>query len=242
MLKKCFCQERCGCNFTILDSNVWGNVTFDDLKQDAEKALHVLIQQAEVDPGRVSIVGYSEGTTIAPRVAIDNPEKVDNIVVMGSVAQNLRPLLYFQKVTKPVLYAQQVLDHNHNGLISVQEASDISSILSPTNLTLILTQNVTSANGTAKQLNPQYNTNNDIFIGINDELKPKLIEYLKSLSVVTPGEKCTDICPIWLASHYSLIPTLDIIDKVPSDTSILIQQGKNDSQAKYSKHFFYSKN
>jgi hypothetical protein len=49
---------------------------------------------------------------------------------------------------------------------------------------------------------------------------------------VVPGEKCTGgTCPIWLASHYSLTPTLDIIGKVPSDTSILIQQGKNDSQA-----------
>ena len=37
-------------------------------------------------------------------------------------------------------------------------------------------------------------------------------------------------CPIWLTSHYALTPTLDIIGKVPSDTSILIQQGKNDSQ------------
>jgi hypothetical protein len=27
-----------GQNFTILDSNVWGNLTLNDLKQDAEKA------------------------------------------------------------------------------------------------------------------------------------------------------------------------------------------------------------
>jgi hypothetical protein len=50
---------------------------------------------------------------------------------------------------------------------------------------------------------------------------------------VTPGEKCTAAnltCPNWVASHYSLIPTLDIISRVPFNTSILIQQGKNDSQ------------
>ena len=29
--------------------------------------------------------------------------------------------------------------------------------------------------------------------------------------------------------QYALTPNLDIIDKVPSDTSILIQQGKNDT-------------
>jgi hypothetical protein len=46
---------------------------------------------------------------------------------------------------------------------------------------------------------------------------------------VTPEGKC-GFCPIWLKSHYALVPTLDIISKVPSDTSILIQQGQNDSQ------------
>ena len=224
-------------NFTILDTNVWGNVTFNDLKQDAEKALNVLIQQSEVDANHVTLIGHSEGTMIIPRVAIDNPDKVDNIVLMGAVAQNMRELGYFQGVTLPVLYSQQVLDHSHNGLLSVQEASEnpvFSSMLQPRNLTLLLTQNITNVNGTAEQqLHPQYDINKDRFISINDELKPRLIENVKSLSVVTPGEKCTGkngACPIWITSYYSLIPTLETIGKVPQDISILIQQGKNDSQ------------
>ncbi|MDQ4013770.1 MAG: alpha/beta fold hydrolase, partial [Thermoproteota archaeon] len=219
-----------GANQTILDSNVWGNVTFDDLKQDAEKALDILIQQPEVDASKVTLVGHSEGTMIAPRVSIDNPDKVDNIVLMGAVAQNLGTshLAYFQGVTTPLLYLQQVLDHNHNGLISVSEASEDPVV---GNLTLVLTQNITTANGTSERLHPQYDMNNDTLISINDELKPRLIEVLRSLSVVTPGEKClAGLCPIWFTSQSSSIPTLDIIDKVPFDTSILIQQGKNDSQ------------
>jgi len=222
-----------GANLTVLDSNVWGNVTVDDLKQDAEKALNVLIQQPEVDANHVTLVGHSEGTTIVPRVAIDNPDKVDNIVLMGALAQNLREIGYFQGVTNPVHYARQVLDHNHNGLISVQEASEnpvFSTLVG--NITLILAQNITTVNGTAEQLNPQYNTNNDTFISINDELKPRLIDNLKSVSVVTPGEKCNFLkgaCPIWIKSQLALTPNLDIISKVPSDTSILILQGKNDT-------------
>jgi pimeloyl-ACP methyl ester carboxylesterase len=146
-----------GANLTILDSNVWGNVTFNQLKEDAEKALAVLAQQPEVDANKITLVGHSEGTMIAPRVAIDNPGKADNIVLMGVVAQNLRELGgYFQGVTLPVLYAQKVLDHNHNGLLSVKEASEnpVFSRLAG-NLTLLLTQNVTSANGTSEQLNPK---------------------------------------------------------------------------------------
>ena len=223
-----------GSNNTILDSNIWRNETFDDLKHDAEKALDVLLQQPEVDANHVTLVGHSEGAMIAPRVAIDYPDKVKNIVLMGAVAQNLiKDITYSQVVTKPVLFAQQFLDHNHNGLISVQEASEnpLFSAMAG-NLTLVIAQNITTANGTAKQLNPQYNTNNDTFVSINDELKPRLIEDLKSayrLGFPTPDGECA-VCPILFTSHYALTPTLDIIDKVPSDTSILIQQGKNDSQ------------
>src|SRR5919112_490408 len=220
-----------GANVTILDSNVWGNATFDDLTQDAERALDVLVQQPEVDSNNVALIGHSEGTMVVPRVAINNPGIVDNIVLMGTLAQNLREIGYSQGVSTPILYAQQVLDHNHNGLISVQEASEnpvFSSLVG--NLTLVLTQNITTVNGTAEQLNPQYNLNNDTFISIIDELKPRLIDRLKSFSVVTPGEKCgLKPCPIWLTSHFSSIPNLDIISKVPSDTSILILQGKNDT-------------
>ncbi|HKO64059.1 MAG TPA: prolyl oligopeptidase family serine peptidase [Candidatus Nitrosocosmicus sp.] len=53
------------------------------------------------------------------------------------------------------------------------------------------------------------------------------------LSVVTPGKKCNyleDQCPIWVRSGYSLEPNLDIISKVSPNTSVLIQQGENDSQ------------
>jgi predicted esterase len=221
-----------GANSTIQDLTVWGNVTFSDLKQDAEKALNVLVQQPEVDSNHVTLVGHSEGTIIVPRVAIDNAGKVDNIVLMGAVAQNWHNITYFQTVMNPVLYAQQVLDHNRNGLISVQEASEnpvFSTLVG--NFTLLLTQNITAANGTAEHMNPRYNTNNDTFISIIEELKPRLIDVLKSFSVVTPGEKCrSGLCPILLTSEYSLTPTMDIISKVPSDTSILIQQGRNDSQ------------
>src|SRR5712691_7558382 len=52
-----------------LDTNVWGNTTANDLIQDSKKALNVVMQQPEVDPKRISIIGHSEGTLYAPRVA-----------------------------------------------------------------------------------------------------------------------------------------------------------------------------
>jgi pimeloyl-ACP methyl ester carboxylesterase len=111
-----------GENGTILDTNVWGNATFDDLKNDAARALDVLIEQPEVDPNRITLVGHSEGTVIIPRLVIDlnndnnnsagNLTKIANIVLMGVGAQNLIDIMHFQVVDNPLLYAHQVLDKN----------------------------------------------------------------------------------------------------------------------------------
>ena len=234
-----------GENMTIVDSNVWGNMTFNNLKHDAERALNLLIQQPEVDSNRITILGHSEGTIVTPRVAIDNPDKVKNIVLIGVVAQNMSKIAELQAVSIPLLYAKEVLDHTHDGLLSLQEANEnpvFSSWFG--NLTLFLIQNITNTaasettttntstpSSLSQQLNPKYNTNNDVYVDIDKELKPRLIENFKSHSVVRPGEKCIgDACPIWQRSEYALQPNLDIIDNVPSNTSILILQGENDTQ------------
>ena len=233
-----------GENMTVLDSNVVGNVTTIDFKHDAERALNLLIQQPEVDAKRITVLGHSEGTAIAPRVAIDNPDKVKNIVPMATLAQNFSKLMEFQRVSLPLLYAKEVLDHTHDGLLSLQEASKNPVFTTMVgNLTLLLTQNITNpANETStlnnvsippslsQQLNPKYNTNNDVYVDIDKELKPRLIENAKSLPLVKSGEKCIgNPCPIWFKAGYALEPNLDIIENVPSNTSILILQGENDT-------------
>ena len=112
---------------TIINTSIWGNNTINDLIEDSKKALNVLMQQPEVDPKRISLVGHSEGTIIAPRVAIDNSTNVKNIVLMGIAAQNALDLEYYQDVLAPVEYAHQVVDENHTGLISVQQiAKDLT--------------------------------------------------------------------------------------------------------------------
>jgi uncharacterized protein len=42
---------------------------------------------------------------------------------MGALAQQLREPLYFQFVNRSILYAERVLDYNHDGLLSVSEAN-----------------------------------------------------------------------------------------------------------------------
>lgn len=225
-----------GTNHTILDSNIWGNLTLDDITQDANKALAVLIHQPEVDPKRVTVLGHSEGTMIAPRVAMDNPDKVDNIVLMGAV-DNQSKILEFQTVALPLLYAKEVLDKNQDGTLSVREASrDVTfERLVGGNLSLILAQNVENGTKTPKA---EYNANNDTFINIETELKPVLVNHAKLLfspSKSAPSGtsgKCTNLegCPMYSSSFLKFEPNLSNIGSVPTNTSILILNGENDTQ------------
>jgi uncharacterized protein len=112
-----------GENGTIINNNVWGNLTFNDLKHDAESALGVLAHQPEVDAKRISIIGHSEGGEIATRIAINNPiAQIKNIVLMAARIQNAHDAMYYPLVGLPLEYAKQVLDKNHTESITIEQA------------------------------------------------------------------------------------------------------------------------
>jgi predicted esterase len=89
--------------------NVWGNLTINNLVEDANKALAVLINQPKVDANKITVLGHSEGTTISPRVAIANPSKVRNIVLMGALAQTQTS---FYRVGKIIFLAIKSSDNS----------------------------------------------------------------------------------------------------------------------------------
>lgn len=98
-------------------------MTYNHLEQDTEKAVNVLMEQDEVNPNKISLIGHSEGGEIATRVAIDNPDKVKNMLLMDARIQTPYDTLYYGLVGLPLEYAKQVLDKNHNGSFSLQGAS-----------------------------------------------------------------------------------------------------------------------
>jgi len=221
-----------GANITI-DQNVWGNSTINDLIHNAEKALNILTLQPEVDPKRISIIAHSQGTIIAPRLAIDNSMKVKNIILMGIVS-DVQDLLYLQRVSLPSEYASQVLDKNHTGLISIQQiAKDpvLRGLLVPVSVLLTFIR----TNNTEVISNALVNTfaNNTIgagYIDIDKQLKPLLIKRYENLTSFNLS-KCNmvEACPEYYRSLFSLIPTLSIIGNVSKSTGILILNGENDS-------------
>jgi alpha-beta hydrolase superfamily lysophospholipase len=209
-----------GANSQIIDTNVWGNLTFDDLKNDAEIALSVLTKQPEVDSRKITLIGHSEGTIIAPRIAIDQVNKtnstttIKNIVLMASVAQNVVDLLHFQMVDISLAYAQQVLDRNHTGSFSIHEAI-INDPLFGEPLAALFGNNATGN------------------LDIDKQLKPFLEGQYENVTSGDTHAKCSfeGACPIWLNSHDNLEPNLSIVNNIPNSTTVLILHGENDSQA-----------
>jgi uncharacterized protein len=209
-----------GANSQIIDYNVWGNLTFDDLKNDAEIALGVLTQQPEVDPSKITLIGHSEGTIIVPRIVIDQQNKtnstttIKNIVLMASVAQNVVDLLHFQMVDVRLAYANQVLDRNHTGSFSIHEAI-INDPLFGEPLAALFGNNATGN------------------LDIDKQVKPFLEGQYENVTSENILAKCSfeGACPIWLNSHDNLEPNLSIVGNIPNSTSVLILHGENDSQA-----------
>ena len=217
---------------TILDTNVWGNTTANDLIQDSKKALNVLIQQPEVDPKRISIIGHSEGTLYAPRVAIDNSTNVKNIILMAVLAQNpVKVVEYYQDVSLPLEYATQVLDRNHTGSISIQQIANdpfLRPLLMPPSVMLtFLHTNDTKVITTT--LAKGFNTSG--YISIEKQLKPVMVRGYENITAFN-SLKCNTvvICPILWRSLDNMIPNLSIIGNVSKSTGILILNGENDSQ------------
>jgi predicted esterase len=215
-------------NYTILDTNIWENATANDYIQDGKKALNVLLQQPEVDPKRINIIGHSEGTLYAPRIAIDNSKNVKNIIIMGVLAQNpVKAVEYYQDVSLPLEYASQALDRNKTGMISIQQIAN-----DPLLRQFLLPSSIMSTNNTeaiTTTLAKDFGTND--YISIEKQLKPLLIKgyqnitSFKSLKCNQPG-----VCPVLWESLSNLTTNLGIIGNVSKATGILILNGENDTQ------------
>jgi uncharacterized protein len=143
-----------------------------------------------------------------------------------------RDIIYFQEVAHPVLYAEEVRDRNHDGSLSLSEASKnpvFSTMVG--NLTLLLE----TTSGTKHQLNSKYNTNNDVYISIDNELKPALVRVFENETSPNASQlsaKCLNIygCPSYGKSFSTLGSVNSMIGKVTSNTGVLILIGANDSQ------------
>jgi pimeloyl-ACP methyl ester carboxylesterase len=209
-----------GENATILDANVFGNATVQQLQRDAEVALDVLMQQPEVDRGNITLLGISEGTTIAPRIGAERPDDVKNIVLMSAASQTLYDIMYANLVNRTILFAQELWDDNHDDLLSLQEvlahpdayltvpASSPAATTTADNVTstdnnTMIPNSITAATATIstnttistppitqQQWYPGLDANNDTLVEINQELIPFALALFEQMAADP-----------WLQSH-----------------------------------------
>jgi pimeloyl-ACP methyl ester carboxylesterase len=238
-----------GENATIIDSNVFGNATVQHLQNDAEVALGMLLQQPEVDKGNITLLGISEGTTIAPRIAAERPDDVKNIVLMSTASQTLYEIMYANLVNRTIFFAQEVWDDNNDGLLSLQEVSahpgayltvpaDLpadavtttndndtaigNNTMTPSNSSATAVNNTTMPHTqpvTQQQWYPGLDANNDTLIEIEQELIPFALALFE--------QTATDP---WLQSHKELEPNLVAIESLSPTIGILVLQGEEDNQ------------
>lgn len=69
---------------------------FTDLLADARSALDYLASRDDVDPGRIAVVGHSEGALLAAALAADGRTPVKAVVLLGAPAEPLDRILVAQ--------------------------------------------------------------------------------------------------------------------------------------------------
>ncbi|MFC1803847.1 alpha/beta fold hydrolase [Thermoproteota archaeon] len=206
-----------GLTGVTLDADIVVNKTVQDLIQDAEKALEVLMQQSQVDPDDITIIGRSEGAVIAPIVALENQE-VKNIVLMGAGAHNLYDISWYQVVERNMVMFDAI-DSDSDGLTSAQEVQ----VLHPTLV------NAMVENSTGEWLwRSGFDLDGDGFLNATGELRPRYVLYFEYLNQ-------TQFQGSWYQSHFALDSTLEVIDDVPA--SVLILHGEGDQQGPVSEAF-----
>jgi uncharacterized protein len=221
-----------GENATIIDANVFGNATVQSFQRDSEVALDILMQQPEVDRGNITLLGISEGTTIAPRIAAERPDDVKNVVLMSAASQRLYDIMYANVVNRTILFAQELWDDNHNGLLSLQEvfAHPGQYLTVPASSSVVAatpTDNLTATGNTStiiqpitqQQWYPGLDANNDTLVEIDKELIPFALALFEQTAAGP-----------WLQSHKEIPPNLIAIENLRPTTRILILQGEEDNQ------------
>ena len=152
-------------------------------------------------------------------------------MLLDARIQKARDAVHYGLVDLPLEYAKEVLDKNHNGSISLHEASQdqiFQGMVGGNISSLLLTQ---SNSNNTKLLKSEYSTNNDINININTEFKPI---FEKRFEDMFKASKCeipspTNLCPTYFRSSLNLNSTVEHHGNVPSSTGILMLHGQNDS-------------
>lgn len=227
-----------GANSTIIDPDMWYNETMDDLISDANKALQTLVDQPEVDKDNVSVLGASQGSWIATRVAVANPF-VKNVLLLSTGADKLGDIIHTEMVNTTLQYTKEVLDTNHDGLVSLSEVLATEHTPYWTYLPLLpsmilVVRNDTTGNyqfvgGLETREISSSGGGKEEAIEIDTTLRSFLEQRFQSIFVDTEDRSCPYLgvgCPPMMRSMAEL-DNLGVIGNLSSSSILIIQGGRD---------------
>ena len=175
------CNKR-GASFGHTDDRplVLEGATLDDLVEDARGALETLHGHPRVVASPLVVLGHSEGTLVATRLARNSPE-IDLLVLMGSVARRFDALIEYQLVDRNLTFLRQAADANDDGSLTLEELNlldgnfGLGSVY-VLNSAAVLFSSTRSAKGQleVQGLNNRTDTDGNGRLHIADEIEPAL--------------------------------------------------------------------
>lgn len=108
-------------NPEYVDPSIWKKINRHNLISDVDRAVAFLRTDGRVDG--VSLLGHSEGTMIAPIIAMADPS-IRSLILLSAVGRNLKDVLYFQTVERNLIEFPRLMDKDSDGFVTPEEVPE----------------------------------------------------------------------------------------------------------------------
>ncbi|MCW5754387.1 MAG: hypothetical protein KIT24_06765 [Phycisphaeraceae bacterium] len=109
------CKAHDGPPWMTLDREVFLAAAPSVLLADYASALHQLRARPEIDPDNIALLGASEGTRLAPQLALAHPQGIRGIAMIGFAADNAREIITWQNSVGPWRNIQHMMPQARAG-------------------------------------------------------------------------------------------------------------------------------
>lgn len=107
--------------YVRVNRRIFSATTPSVLLDDYRCALEALRSQSDIDPNAVVLMGLSEGTALAPRLAQAHPEGIAGIAMLGYVEDGLGDVITWQNTVGPWRNLSLLFDKDEDGRITEEE-------------------------------------------------------------------------------------------------------------------------
>jgi dipeptidyl aminopeptidase/acylaminoacyl peptidase len=201
------------------------NFTFDMLLADAQSVYETVRAMPQVDPERIALYGWSEGSIIATQLAIMEPA-IAALILHGPVTGRFQDVFAYQSRELAVEFLSTVADTNDDGKISLEELFAAYDQYPGTVASLaILTTLDRTSTFEAPKLNVAMDADGDGQLDSESEMVPFLEDFFTSFDEMTEAGR-SPYGPQYTTGQQ--LPTiLDSIGEILQP--VLILQGENDA-------------